>query len=304
MTAKTVDVLVVGSSAAGLAAAATATQLQLSTLLIKQTDKIGGITAYSSGTVWIPRNKVAQDDRKGAQAAGRCMLDLMPFNAATLKAGRGDLYAAAHIMPAAYFHNFHAFSQPQALEIGFKLELNTALKELKRESGAMPVAVVELKGGERSEIYAQFRVVLITSSFMRCKTLHKEHLPHVGTNGQIMIALFELGKPYCIVVDGQGRQVFAEADLYSESRHALYKLCKEGWDAWLMVDAAYCAHYALRMLAPRMDLSEAVFSKGNRAYHQFVRDAQAKQPNLGTIAQPPFYAVALQPGDVGTRGRL
>ncbi|KAK2737748.1 hypothetical protein CKAH01_18824 [Colletotrichum kahawae] len=472
MTAKTVDVLVVGSGAAGLAAAATAMRLQLSTLLIEQTDKIGGMTAYSSGTVWIPRNKVAQDDRcadrikdaqeylegsldksgrrrsesspervdalltqgpkmvkKGAQAAGGRMLDPAPFDAATLKAGRGDLRAAAHMVPAAYFHDFHAFSQLQASawdfvhvqwlrlwawarsrvmaeptymgcslvaqllaicknspEIGFKLELNTALKELKRESSAVPVAVVESKGGERSEIHARFGVVLATGGFARCETLRKEHLPHVGTewtltqpqgdtgdamraagdagavtsllseawwiptmidpgSGQITIALFELGKPHCIVVDRQGRQVFAEADPYSESGRALYKLCEESRDAWLVVDAAYRARYALGTLTPGTDPSEAVassrihradtvkrlagqikaaeltttvdrwneacergvdgqFGKGNGAYHRFVGDARAKRPNLGTIAQPPFYAVALRPGDAGTRGGL
>ncbi|KAJ0336255.1 hypothetical protein COL154_013640 [Colletotrichum chrysophilum] len=493
MTAKTVDVLVVGSGAAGLAAAATATRLRLSTLLIEQTDKIGGTTAYSGGTVWIPGNEVARDDgcadrikdareylegsldksgrrgsesspervdalltqgpemvkffremglkwktspipdyhpdRKGARAAGGRTLDPAPFDAATLKAGRGDLRAAAHTVPAAYFHDFHAFSQPRASawdfvhvrwlrlrawarskvmaeptymgrslvaqllaicenspEMGLELKLNTALKGLRGESGAVPVAVVESKGGERSEIHARFGVVLATGGFARCETLRKEHLPHVGTewtltqpqgdtgdamraardagaatsllgeawwiptmidpgSGQITIALFELGKPHCIVVDGQGRRVFAEADPYGESGRALYKLCEGGRDAWLVVDAAYRARYALGTLAPGTDPSEAVasgrihradtverlagqikaaelattvdgwneacergvdgqFGKGNGAYHRFVGDARAKRPNLGTIAQPPFYAVALRPGDAGSRGGL
>ncbi|KAK2021503.1 FAD binding domain-containing protein [Colletotrichum zoysiae] len=56
-----VDVLVVGSGAAGLTAAFTATQLGLHTMLIEQTDKIGGTTAYSGGTIWIPENSVSKE---------------------------------------------------------------------------------------------------------------------------------------------------------------------------------------------------------------------------------------------------
>ncbi|KAK1656938.1 FAD binding domain-containing protein [Colletotrichum godetiae] len=56
----TIDVLVVGSGAAALAAAATAKQLGLRTLVIEQSDKIGGTTAYSGGTIWIPQNSVSE----------------------------------------------------------------------------------------------------------------------------------------------------------------------------------------------------------------------------------------------------
>ncbi|OHE90471.1 hypothetical protein CORC01_14237 [Colletotrichum orchidophilum] len=59
-TDHTIDVLVVGSGAAALAAAATAKELGLRTMVIEQTDKIGGTTAYSGGTVWIPRNSVSE----------------------------------------------------------------------------------------------------------------------------------------------------------------------------------------------------------------------------------------------------
>ncbi|KAK2057677.1 FAD binding domain-containing protein [Colletotrichum caudatum] len=54
-----IDVLVVGSGAAALAAAATAKQLGFRTMVIEQTDKIGGTTAYSGGTIWIPQNTIS-----------------------------------------------------------------------------------------------------------------------------------------------------------------------------------------------------------------------------------------------------
>ncbi|KAH6999317.1 3-oxosteroid 1-dehydrogenase [Ilyonectria destructans] len=50
------DVLVVGSGAAGLTAAARSRSLQMDTLVIEKTGKLGGTTAYSGGGVWVPCN--------------------------------------------------------------------------------------------------------------------------------------------------------------------------------------------------------------------------------------------------------
>ena len=56
------DILVVGSGAAGLAAAATAAVGGLSTLVIEKTKYWGGTTAYSGGGVWIPANPLMLAD--------------------------------------------------------------------------------------------------------------------------------------------------------------------------------------------------------------------------------------------------
>ena len=50
------DVVVVGSGAAGMAAALTAQIAGRSALLIEKTDRIGGSTAISGGAVWAPLN--------------------------------------------------------------------------------------------------------------------------------------------------------------------------------------------------------------------------------------------------------
>ncbi|KAH9904506.1 FAD binding domain-containing protein [Xylariomycetidae sp. FL2044] len=55
-----VDVLVVGSGAAGLTAALTAQSSGLRTLLVEKGPKIGGTSAYSGGAVWIPNNPIAK----------------------------------------------------------------------------------------------------------------------------------------------------------------------------------------------------------------------------------------------------
>lgn len=48
---------------------------------------------------------------------------------------------------------------------------------------------------------------------------------------------------------------------------------------------------------------DADFGKGDRAYDRFYADpGHRPNPCLGPISKPPFYAVALYPGDVGTCG--
>ena len=54
---KEVDLLVLGSGAAGLTAALTGAEEGLEVLLLEKSDYIGGTTAYSAGTVWAPNNK-------------------------------------------------------------------------------------------------------------------------------------------------------------------------------------------------------------------------------------------------------
>ena len=47
------------------------------------------------------------------------------------------------------------------------------------------------------------------------------------------------------------------------------------------------------------------FQRGDDPYDRYYGDARVKpNPNLGTIEQAPFYAVAFYPGDIGTNGGL
>lgn len=52
-----VDLLVLGTGAGGLAAAVTGVQEGLSVLVLEKTEFLGGTTAYSAGTCWIPNNR-------------------------------------------------------------------------------------------------------------------------------------------------------------------------------------------------------------------------------------------------------
>lgn len=51
------DLLVVGSGAAGFAAALTASHAGLSVLMVEKEPQFGGSTAYSAGVIWIPGNR-------------------------------------------------------------------------------------------------------------------------------------------------------------------------------------------------------------------------------------------------------
>ena len=52
-----VDVVVIGSGAAGLCAAIVAHDRGLRTLVLEKTPLVGGTTAISGGAVWAPRTR-------------------------------------------------------------------------------------------------------------------------------------------------------------------------------------------------------------------------------------------------------
>lgn len=67
------DLAVLGAGAAGLACAATAARLGCRVLLVERTDYVGGTSAYSAGTLWVPNTRHAQAlnaDDDTAKAAG------------------------------------------------------------------------------------------------------------------------------------------------------------------------------------------------------------------------------------------
>jgi 3-oxosteroid 1-dehydrogenase len=82
-----VDLVVLGSGGSGLTAALVAATRNLRVVVLERTDKIGGTTAYSSGTLWVPGYSSFEDDdsqRKASEAASR-YLDRLVGNSAPKK---------------------------------------------------------------------------------------------------------------------------------------------------------------------------------------------------------------------------
>ena len=46
------------------------------------------------------------------------------------------------------------------------------------------------------------------------------------------------------------------------------------------------------------------FGRGDSAYNRYYGDPRLANPNLAPLAQPPYYAVKIVPGDLGTKGGL
>lgn len=57
-----VDLLVLGTGAAGLSATLTAAAQGAKVLTLEKTEYVGGTTAYSAGTVWVPNNHFQRED--------------------------------------------------------------------------------------------------------------------------------------------------------------------------------------------------------------------------------------------------
>jgi 3-oxosteroid 1-dehydrogenase len=71
------------------------------------------------------------------------------------------------------------------------------------------------------------------------------------------------------------------------------------------VDPAGLARTVERFNESAIDGLDPDFHKGERAYDRYYGDPRNKpNPCVGPVDKPPFYAVALYPGDVGTCGGL
>ena len=88
------DALVVGSGAAGLAAAVTCASLGLRTLVVEKTKYYGGTTAYSGGGMWIPNNPVLKRDgmRDTPEAARQYLDAVLALNGDDVSAARRDAF--------------------------------------------------------------------------------------------------------------------------------------------------------------------------------------------------------------------
>lgn len=75
-----------------------------------------------------------------------------------------------------------------------------------------------------------------------------------------------------------------------------------GLAAQIGVDAAVLVATVERFNAHAAEGHDPDFGRGTTAYDRFVGDPRAPHPNLRPLDQPPYHAVRLRPGTLGTKG--
>jgi len=164
------------------------------------------------------------------------------------------------------------------------------------------------------------------------------------------ICIADMGKPHCLLVDGDGQRFVNEAASYMEVGQAMYRRHRmsRAIPSWLILDRRHRQRYLLAGALPgwtpqswldsgfikRADSlaglaqlcsidppkleatvqrfntfaergADEDFHRGARRYDQWYADpTHTPVPTLGTLEQPPFYALPLYPGDVGTAGGI
>jgi 3-oxosteroid 1-dehydrogenase len=277
-----------------------------------------------------------------------------------------------------------------ALAAGVDLRLCAPVQELLIEEGAV-AGVRAILNGKSVRIRARCGVLLNTGGFSHNQRMRAANLPQptnvewtcanpgdtgdgiemaaalgaatalmdaawwvsisILPNGTKLIHPFDMGKPYCIMVDQRGDRYVNEATSYVTVGNAMYKHhgSAPSVPSWMILESRHRNRYFWAAFAPGnppkdwitsgymkqadsiVDLArqceiepsrlEATvqrfngyansgmdhdFHRGLSSYGYHWQGDRTIKPNgtLGAIEKPPFYAVNLFPGDVGTCGGL
>jgi len=175
-------------------------------------------------------------------------------------------------------------------------------------------------------------------------------IPMTLSPGGPMYLEYERGKPFSIIVDGQGRRYVDEGSSYMTFGQTIYSHHQDcsAIPSWLIMDSRHRNRYTFGMEFPGhtprewlqsgfMKRAETIrelaslcsvdanaledtvrrfnqfaatgvdedFHRGETRFSRNFSDPRhGPNPALGTIEQPPFYAVAVYPGDLGTFGGI
>lgn len=130
-------------------------------------------------------------------------------------------------------------------------------------------------------IYRRQREVAAIPSWLIIDSRHRHRYPL----GEVM--------PLALTPDAARKRGIVKADSLAE----LARTCKIGVDGLLGTVQRFNA-----MAAAGRDLD---FGRGDSYFDRYLSDPTVRpNPNLGPVGRPPFYAVPIYPGDVGTTGGL
>jgi 3-oxosteroid 1-dehydrogenase len=165
--------------------------------------------------------------------------------------------------------------------------------------------------------------------------------PSIPLSGGPYFCLAERSLPGSLIVDGNGERFVNESAPYIDAVNAMYE--HDAIPAWLVFDQRYRDRYLFAGLAPRQPLPRRWYDagavkrgaslgelglpllaktvvrfnelaasgrdtdhgRGDSVYDRYYGDPRNRpNPCLGPLLKPPFYAVRLMPGDLGTKGGL
>ncbi|KAF5715323.1 FAD binding domain-containing protein [Fusarium mundagurra] len=257
-----IDVLIVGSGGAGLAAALRCNALSLSSLVVEKTDKIGGTTALSGGGMWIPNNlySKARGDNDSIENAltymNHCIgnvglassperriafLENAPRMLEFLKE-QGYQGCASGQYPN-YYPQLPGGEVPRCVEdVVFDARKIGSWFNLVRQGPLMPPVYTD-------EVGRPFKSATLLSNMIYAATIVKAgdmgDAIQVGggvdaqlalmddawwgpsvidpVTGQRFFLLFERGLPHSIIVDSSGKRFMNEAESYTDAGQAMYR---------------------------------------------------------------------------------
>ncbi|WP_119155841.1 FAD-dependent oxidoreductase [Caldimonas tepidiphila] len=173
----------------------------------------------------------------------------------------------------------------------------------------------------------KFRAVFVERSLPGCMVVNAQGRRFVNEScpypefQQAMYASHERGEaavPAWIVFDADFRAKYPIGPLMPSAAVPDSKLRKswlgqvywkddtlEGLARRIGVDPAGLVASAARMGEYARSGKDAEFDRGGNVFDRYYGDLHVKpNPNLAPIAKPPFYAMKLYPGDIGTKGGL
>jgi 3-oxosteroid 1-dehydrogenase len=119
--------------------------------------------------------------------------------------------------------------------------------------------------------------------------------------------------PGMIIVNGAAERYLNEALPYAEFTDRMYACDRpeaRTIPSWMIIDSTTNAGLSPVRLRDTVDrfnqLARAArdtdFGRGDSAYDNYYGDPTLPNPNLAPLVKPPFYAIPLVPGDIGTKG--